>query len=151
MLNKFWGALGTHCGRIEMCNGLSKIEELHIQPTSRWSGSTIDSLIGWSACATNPIGLCIHPIWRRPDLYLWKFLKDNIPQSIAELKMAINHKIPAIPKKCASGWVTTLHDVSLAQWRSSGTRPEKNASFKLETSNKCFFNCHYISFLNMQS
>ena len=37
-----------------------------------------------------------------PDFYLWEFLKnvyENNPQSINELKVAINQKICAIPKQ----------------------------------------------------
>ena len=48
---------------IEMYNGSNKMGQLYIQPTSCWSGLTIDSLIGWSSGAANPIGLCIHTIW----------------------------------------------------------------------------------------
>ena len=103
---------------IEMWNGSNKIGKFYIQPKSRWSGSTIDSLIGWSAGAANPCGLRIQPIWT-PQIfffffYLWGFLKDNgcenNTQSLAELKVAINQKIRAIVKKSASRWLTTSLD-----------------------------------------
>ena len=48
------------------------------------------------------------------DFYLWGFLKnkvvENNPQSIAELKVAINQKIHAIPKNGGSEWLINLVD-----------------------------------------
>ena len=48
---------------IKMCNGYNKMGKFHIQPTSTFSGSTIDSLISWSEGTANLSGLCIHQIW----------------------------------------------------------------------------------------
>ena len=53
-----------------MCNGSNKMGQLFIKSTSRWSGSTIDSLIGWSSGAVSPNGLRIHSIWTRPQIII---------------------------------------------------------------------------------
>ena len=70
-----------------------------------------------------------------PDFYLWGLFKDNNPQSIAELKVAIRF-MPYGKKSTSECW--QFHwmnwSVSLAQWQSFVTCPTKNASFDQETS-----------------
>ena len=83
--------------------------ELHIKmlPISRWSGSTIDSLIVLSVGAANPSSLSIQPIWTTPDFYLWVLERQRVwEQSTIHL---LNSKRPLIlrfvtyRKKSASG------------------------------------------------
>ena len=51
----------------------------------------------------------------------------------------------------ATHWYDSDLLLRQAQWLSFGTCPVKNASFELETSNECFFNCCYINFQDTQS
>ena len=92
------------------------------------------------------------------QLYLSVFLKDkmfeNNSHSTAQLKVAIYQKIRYIPKKSASGWLTTsLGEFSCVTSSMTIIRntSNKNASFEVETSNQCLFNCYYISYRDIQS
>ena len=103
VLNKFWTALGSRRGvnrdvqwfqqdgatphtaniTMEMLDHRFPDRVISRRRESKWSPHSPD---------LNP-----------PDFYLWGFLKDHVyenhPQSVAELKVAITQKIPAIRKE----------------------------------------------------
>ena len=122
---------------MEMRNGSTKTGQLHIQPTSRWNGSTIDSQIVWVAGGANQSGLRINPMWTPiPDFYVYGFLKDNVYennlQSIDEIKVSIRWFV-LYRKKSASEWLTAslnefkcIISAIAAIWNTSC----KNASFQ---------------------
>ena len=102
VLNKFWTALET-CG---VNRDVQWFQQDGAAP------HTADITMEWldHRFPDRLISRCRKPEWslhspdlNPPDFYLWGFLKDNVyennPQSIAELKTAIDQNIRAISKK----------------------------------------------------
>ena len=92
----------------------TKWGQLHIKPTSRSRGSTIDSLIGWSAGATNPSGLCIHPIWTSQILISrgsWRITRmRTMHNPLLNSKWPSIRRFVSYRKKSTPGWLTTWLD-----------------------------------------
>ena len=120
---------------IAMCNGSNKMEQLHIQPISHWSGLTIDFLIGWSAGAMNPGRVFAFIQLNSSYSYIWGLLKDNVYEN----NVVINQKICAIPEReCIRMIDNFAWGIQVCHQCNGGNLEYtlyENASFKLTTSN----------------
>lgn len=103
VLNKFWRTLGARRG---VNRGVQWFQQDGATPhtaniTMEWLDHRFPNRL--ISRRREPEWSPHSPDLNPPDFYLWGFLKDNVygnnPQSIAELKMAINQTIRAIQKQ----------------------------------------------------
>ena len=133
VLDKFWRALGTRRG---MNRDVQWFQQDRASPhIARWRGSTINSIIGWSASTANPSGLRNHSIWTLLILFSEDSWRTTCMRSTNNaLRNLKRSKIRALPKKKCIG----VFD-NFARWtQGCHQRNGKKLSFEQEYSFNCY-------------
>ena len=122
-----WTSSGGHFEHVEvwfkMYNCFNKTGLFEKQPKSGYSGWVIDSLICWSASASNLRTLCIHPTRPPTQIFyhrvIFKRCMRTIHNQLPNSKRPLTRRLVLYRNKKDSVWLTTLLD-KLCHQRNDG-------------------------------